>query len=156
MVGSSSNLEESMGSQHQDHFVNLECRRDQEVSVHTTHTSRSQSSSGSHLSHEENTKAMQLEIDHLKRKLLHERRRRTPSNSHFSSKDEEYGSYRPRTRTPSSESFSYDEDYHHKRRSRNSSFRGLGNDTMSKALNQISKSPFSRRIEGGRLPRQFT
>ena len=156
MVGSSPNLEESMGSQHQDHFVNLECRRDQEVSVHTTHTSRSQSSSGSHLSHKENTIAMQLEIDHLKSKLLHERRRRTPSNSHFSSKDEEYGSYRPRTRTPSSESFSYDEEYHHKRRSRNSSFRGLGNDTMSKALNQISKSPFTRRIEGGRLPWRFT
>ena len=156
MVGSSPNLEESMGSQHQDHFVNLECRRDQEVSVHTTHTSRSQSSSGSHLSHEENTKAMQLEIDHLKRKLLHERRRRTPSNSDFSSKDEEYGSYRPRTRTPSSESFLHDEDYHHKCRSRNSSFRGLGNDAMSKALNQISKSHFTRRIEGVRLPRRFT
>ena len=39
MVGSGPNLEESIGSQHQDHFVNLECRRDREVSVHTTHTS---------------------------------------------------------------------------------------------------------------------
>ena len=99
---------------------------------------------------------MQLEIDHLKRKLLHERRRRTPSNSDFSSKDEEYGSYRPRTRTPSRESFSYDEDHHHKCKSKNSSFRGLGNDAISKALNQISKSPFTHRIEGGRLPRRFT
>ena len=68
--------------------------------MHTTHTSRSQSRSGSHLSHEENTKTMQLEIDHLKRKLHHERRRQTPSNFDFSSGDEEDGSYRPRSRTP--------------------------------------------------------
>ncbi|XP_023925635.2 uncharacterized protein LOC112037050 [Quercus suber] len=27
---------------------------------------------------------------------------------------------------------------------------------MSKALNQISRSPFTRRIEGGKLPRRFT
>ena len=39
MVGSGPNLEESIGSQRQDHFVNLERRRDREVSVHTTHTS---------------------------------------------------------------------------------------------------------------------
>ncbi|XP_050254953.1 uncharacterized protein LOC126700813 [Quercus robur] len=53
-------------------------------------------------------------------------------------------------------SFSYDEDHHHERRNRNSSSRGLGNDAMSRALNQISRSPFTRRIEGGRLPRRFT
>ena len=27
---------------------------------------------------------------------------------------------------------------------------------MSKALNQISRSPFTRKIEGGKLPRGFT
>ena len=75
MVGLGLNLEESIGSQCQDHFVNFECRRDREVSVYTTHTSRSQSRSGSHLSHEENAKNMQREIDHLKRKLCHKRRR---------------------------------------------------------------------------------
>ena len=123
--------------------------------MHTTHTSRSQSSSGSHLSHEENTKAMQLEIDHLKRKLRHERRRQTPSISDFSSDDEEDGSYRKRSKTPSSESFSYDEDYHHERRNRSSSSKCLGNDVMSRALNQISKSPFTHRIEGRKLPRWF-
>ena len=131
MVGSGPNLEESMGSQCQDHFVNLERKRDWKVNVHTTHTSRSQSRRRSHLSHEENTKAMQLEIDHLKRKLRHERRRRTPSNSNFSSYDKEDGSYGPKSRTPPSKFFSYDEDYHHKRRNRNSSSKGLGNDTMS-------------------------
>ena len=50
MVGLGPNLEESIGSQRQDHFVNLERRRDREISVHTTHTSRS------HLSYEKNTK----------------------------------------------------------------------------------------------------
>ena len=149
-------MEESIGSQCQDHFVNLELRRDQEVSVHTTHTSRSQSRSRSHLSHKKNTKAMQLEIDHLKRKLCHEWRRRIPSNSDFSSDDEEGGSYRRRSRILPSEFFSYDEDYYYECRRRNSSSIGLGNDAISRALNQISKSPFTRRIEGGRLSRRFT
>ena len=139
MVGSGPNLEESIGSQCQDHFVNLERKRDQEVSVHTTHTSRSQSQSESHLSYEKNTKAIQLEIDHLKRKLCHERRRQIPSNSDFSSNDEEDGSYRHRSQTPHNQSFLYDEDCHHGRRNRNPSSKGLGNDAMSKALNQISK-----------------
>ena len=99
---------------------------------------------------------MQLEIDHLKRRLCHERRRRTPSNFDFSSDNEKDGSYRLRSRTPPSESFSYDKDYHHERRNKNSSSKGLGNDAMSRALNQISISPFTRRIKEGRLPRQFT
>ena len=99
---------------------------------------------------------MQLEIDHLKRKLLHERQRQTPSNSNFSSDDKENGSCRLRSRTPPSEFFSYDEDYHHERNNRSSSSKGLGNDAMSKTHNQISKSPFTHRIEGERLPRQFT
>ena len=124
--------------------------------MHTTHTSRSQSQGGSHFSHEENTKAMQLEIDHLKRKLHHERQRRTPFNSDFSFGDEEDDSYRPRLRTPPSESFSCEGDYHHGHRNKSSSCKGLGNDATSKALNQISKSPFTRRIEGGKLPWRFT
>ena len=75
MVGSGPNQAESMGSQHEDHFVNLERRRDWEVSVHTTHTSRSQSRNGSHLLHKEDTRALKPKIDHLKRKLRHERRK---------------------------------------------------------------------------------
>ena len=145
-----------MESQRQDHFVNLERKRNRKVSVHTTYTSRSQSQSRSHLSYEENTKAMQLKIDHLKRKLRHEWRRQTPSNSNYFSGNEEDGSYRPKSKTPSSEFFSYDEDYHRERRNQGSSSKGLGNDAMSKALNQISKSHFTRRIKEGRLPRRFT
>ena len=145
-----------MGSQGEDHFVNLERRRDRDGSVHTTHTSKSHSRDGSHLSHGKNIKAMQQEIDHLNRKLCHEWRRRTSSISDFSSGDEEDGSCRQRSRTPPSESFSYDKDYHHEYRNRNSSSKGLGNDAMNRALKQISRSPFTRRIEEGRLPRQFT
>ena len=144
MVGSSSNQAESMGSQCEDHFVNLERRRDWEVSMHTTHTSRSQSQNRSHLSHEEDTKALQLEIDHLRRKLHDERRKQTPSNSDSSIDDEDDRSYRCRSRTPFNESFSYNEDVHHKRRNRNSFSKGLGNDVMSRALNQISRSSLNQ------------
>ena len=99
---------------------------------------------------------MQLKIDHLKRSLHHEQRKRAPSKYDFSSNEEEDSSYRRRSRTPPSESFSYDEDYHHEHRKRNSSSRGLGNDAMSRAFNQISISPFRHRIEGGRLHQRFT
>ena len=97
-----------------------------------------------------------MEIDHLKRKLCHERRRRTPSISDFSSDGEEDGSYRRRSMTPFSESFLYIDDYHHEHRNKNSSSKGLRNDAMSRVFNQISRSPFTRRVEGGRLPRRFT
>ena len=98
---------------------------------------------------------MQLEIDHLKREMCHERRKRTSSNFDFSSNDEEDDSYRRRSRTPPNESFSYEEDYHREHRNKNSSSKGMGNDAMSKALNQISRLPFTRRIEGGKLPQWF-
>ena len=153
MVGSGPNQAESMGSQCQGHFCDLEQRRDREGSVHTTHASMSHSRGGSHLSHEKNTKAMQLDSDHLKRSLHHERRKQTPSNSDFSSDGEEDSSYRRKSRTPPSESFLYDEDYHHEFWNRDSSLIDLGNNAMNKALNQISKSPFTHKIEGGRLLR---
>ncbi|XP_075654771.1 uncharacterized protein LOC142624933 [Castanea sativa] len=98
---------------------------------------------------------MQREIDRLKRKLRHERQNRTPSFSNPSFEDGGNSSYRLKSRTPLSESFSYEEDNPHGRRSRNSSCRGLGNDAMSKVLNQISKSHFSCRIERGKLPQRF-
>ena len=153
MVGSSSNQAESMGSQHQDHFHELEQRRDWEGSVHTTYTNRSHSRGCSHLSNKKDTEAMPLEIDHLKRSLRHERRKRAPSVSNFSSDGEEDASYRHRSRTPPSKSFSYDEDYLHEHRNRDSSSRGLGNDVICRALNQISRSPFTRKTEERMLPR---
>ena len=136
MVGLGPQQTESMESQRQDHY----------------HTSKSQSRDKSLVSHEENAENMQKEIDHLERSLRHEQRKQAPSNFDFSSDSEEDGSYRCRSRTPLNKPFSYDEDYHHERRNRNSSLVGLGNDAISKALNQIFKSPFTHWIKGGRLP----
>ena len=145
-----------MGSQRVNHFVNLEQRRDREGSVYTTQTNRNQSRGKTHLSHEEDTRALQLEIDHLKRKLHHERRKRTPSNSNSSSDSEKDGNYRRRSRTLPSESFSYVEDHHLECRNKTSFSKSEGNDAMSRALNQIFRSPFTHRIEEGVLSRRFT
>ena len=61
-------------SQRQDDFLNLEHEQDraeyQEGSVRTTHTSKSHSQRGSHISQrQDDNKAMQKEIDDLKKKL---------------------------------------------------------------------------------------
>ena len=58
--------------------------------------------------------------------------------------------------TPSSESFSYEKEHHHERRYKSLTCKGLENDAMSKALNQISKSPFTHKIEGARWFHQPT
>jgi len=73
MAGSRQDREKSISSQSQDQFLNLEQRKDREVNAHTTHTSRSQSQEGSHISYEENTSSLQLEIDRLRRRLRHKR-----------------------------------------------------------------------------------
>ena len=146
---------ESRASQHGDPFLNLEQRNDREGSMRTTHTDQSQPRGGSHIFHAENNKNLQLEIDQLKRKLRHAKRMRISSDSNDYSGDEQDVDYRQRSRTPPSESFSYEEEYHRKWRSRSSSRRDVGNDAMSKGLNQISKSPFTHKIEDARLPRRF-
>ena len=99
---------------------------------------------------------MQLEIDCLRKRLCRERWRRTPSDSDPSSDDDRDGSYRPRSRTPFNESCACDEDRHYKRKNKSLSRKGLGNNALSKALNQISKSHFTRRIERGKLSHRFT
>ena len=69
--------------------------------------------------------------------------------------DEEDNKYRRRSRTTPSETLSYDEEQPHKRSHRSPSYKGLVNNAMSKALDRISQSPFTRKIEGAELPRQF-
>ena len=160
MVGSGPHQADSAGSQQQDDFLNFEQERDRERdregSVHTSHTNRSHSQVGSHVSQRQNSnKAMQREINDLKKKLCRAQRKQTPFNSDASSNDEEDDNYRRRSRTPPSETFSCDEKHPHKHRYRSTPRKGLGNDAMSKALNQISKSPFTRKIEGAKLPRWF-
>ena len=123
--------------------------------MHAAHTSKSQSRGKSRVSHAKNDRDMQCEIDELKRELRHAWQRCSSPNSELSSEETDGASYRQRSRTPSSESFSYDEEYHHRRRYKSPPRKGLRNDAMNKALSQISKSPFTRNIEGTSLPRRF-
>ena len=156
MVGLVPHQAEFRGSQWEDHFVNLKRRWDQEGRVRTTHTSKSHSRGGSYLSHEKNTKVMQQKIDRLKRELLREWRSQSLTVSDSSSNNRKDDSYKRRSRTPPSESFSHDEEYHHGHGNKNSSSKRIGNGALSNALKKISKSPFTQRIEEGRLPRRFT
>ena len=117
--------------------------------MRTTHTSRSHSRVGSHMSQrQDNNKALQREIDDLKKKLRHAQRKRSPSSSNTSSNDGGDDNYRQRSRTPPSEIFSYEEEHHHKHRHKSPSRKGLVNDAMSKALDRISKSSFTRDRRG--------
>ena len=110
---------EPANSQRQDDFLNLERERDweeyREGSVRTTHTSKSHSRGGSHVSQRlDNNKAMQKEINDSKKKLHHAQRKRSPSSSDDSSNDEDDASYRRRSRTLPNESFFGDEKPHHR------------------------------------------
>ena len=71
------------------------------------------------------------------------------------SDDENDNHYRQRSRTPQSETFFHEEGQYWSRKRKSPFPRGLGNDVMSRALDQLSKSPFTRRIEGATLPRRF-
>ena len=64
-------------------------------------------------------------------------------------------SYRRRSRTPPSETFSCEKESRPVRKYESPSSKGLGNDAMNRALDQISRSPFMYRIEGAKLPRRF-
>ena len=88
-------------------------------------------------------KAMQREIDELKRQLHRAQQKQSLSSSDVSSNDEEDTIYRQRSRTPPSESLSCKEEHLHKRKRRSPSRKGVGTNVMKKALSQISKSPFT-------------
>ena len=131
-------------------------RGDREQSGQTMHTNRSQSRGKSHVSHAENKKDMQREIDELKKKLRCAQWRRSSFGFEYSSEDTEDVTYRQRSRTPPSETFSSDEEYSsYRRKSKSTSHKGLGNKAMNKALSQVAKSPFTRWIKGASLPQRF-
>ena len=145
-------------SQRQDNFLNLERERDQdkrrEGSVNTSHTSRSRSKGKGHASQKrDDHRALQQEIDDLKKRLRRAQRRRLSPNPDTS--NEKDNEYRRRSRTPPNETFSYEEEKPHKHSHKSPSYKGLANDAMSKALDRISQLPFTRRIEGAELPQQF-
>ena len=77
------------------------------------------------MSHAENEKDMQREIDGLKKKLRRAQRRWSSFESESSSGDTEDVTYRQRSKTPPSETFSGECTSH----------KGLGNKAMNEALN---------------------
>ena len=79
MAGLGSHQAESMGSQCQDHFCDLERQRDREGSVRTTHTSRSQARGKSHVSQEENARNIDRKSTRLN--SSHESVSRMPSSA---------------------------------------------------------------------------
>ena len=98
---------------------------------------------------------MQREIDELKKELRRARQRRSSPDSELSSEETDDAMYRRRSRTPPSETFSGDEEYRHKRKNKSPTHKGLGNNAMNEALNQVARSPFTRSIDGASLPRRF-
>ena len=124
--------------------------------MHTVHTDGSGFQRKCHVAYEQgDEKAMQREIDDLKKQLCRAQQKQSPSSSDVSSNDKEDTIYRQWFRTPPSESFSYEEELLHQRKRRSPSRKGVGNDVMKKALSQISKSPFTRGIEKAKLPKRF-
>ena len=146
---------ESGGSQHNNSVVNPQRRGDHEGSAHTTHTSKSQSRGKSHVSHVKNERDMQHEIDKLKKELHRTQRRHSSPEFELSSEEIDDATYRQRSRTPPSKTFSGNEEHRHKRKNKNPTHKGLENNAMNEALNQVARSPFTRNIEGASLPRRF-
>ena len=88
-----------------------------------------------HTMHEQgDEKAMQREIDDLKRQLRRAQRKQSPPSSDISSNDEEDTIYKQRSRTPPSESFSCEEEHLHKRKRKSPSRWGVGIDVIKKVL----------------------
>ena len=94
------------------------------------------------------------------RRREHDRRSPSspPSDGSRESKD---FSYRHRFRSPPSESYSTSSCQNKFERNSNkcekkTSYRGMGSHVMSKALQQISKLPFVRRINKAKLPHLFS
>ena len=124
--------------------------------MHDVHTDGSGFQRKSHVAYEQgDEKAMQREIDDLKKQPRWAKQKQYPSSSDVSSNDEEDTVYRQQSRTPPSESFSCEDGHFHQRKRRSPCRKGVGNNVMKKALSQISKSPFSRGIKREKLPRRF-
>ena len=124
--------------------------------MQTLHTGGNGYRRKGHAVHEQgDEKAMQREINDLKKQLRRAQRKQSPPSSDVSSNDKEDTIYKQRSRTPPSESFSCEEEHLHKRKRRSPSHRGVGTDVMKKARSQISKSPFTREIEKAKLLRRF-
>ena len=135
----SSHHVESTNVCQQDELHDLKREKDldncQEGSLQTLHIGGSDYRRKGHAVNEQgDEKAMQREIDDLKRLLRRAQRKQSPPNSNVSSNDKDDTIYKQRLGTPPSESFSCEEEHIHKRKRNSPSHRGLGNDVMKKAL----------------------
>ena len=146
---------ESGGSQHNNLVVNPQQMGDPEGSMHTTHTSKSQSRGKSYVSHAKNERDMQREIDELKKELRRAQWRHTSPDSELSSEETDDATYRQRYRTPPNETFSGNKEYCRRRKNKSLTHKGLGNNAMNEALSQVARSPFTWNIKGLSLPRRF-
>ena len=102
----------------QEEFLNLEHERDRENyqkgSMHTVHMGGSCFRRKGHVAREQgDEKAMQREIDDLKKQLCRAQQKQSPSSSDVSSNDEKDTIYRQQSRTPPSESFSCEKEHLH-------------------------------------------
>ncbi|XP_065635073.1 uncharacterized protein LOC136069893 [Quercus suber] len=107
------------------------------------------------MSHAEKNRDLQREIEKLKRELHHAKRKRASSYSDEDPDDEPDVTYQHKSRTPASHSYTYEEESLRKEQRRSPSRGDVGHDAMSRALNQISWSPFTCRIKEARLPQCF-
>ena len=98
---------------------------------------------------------MQQEINDLKRRLRLAQRRQSPLARTHSLTTKTMMTIGKGQRPPPSGTFSHVEEYYQRRECRSPSPRGLGHDTMSRVLDQLSRSPFTCHIEGVALPRRF-
>ena len=115
MANIGQDMEESVSSQRENQFVNLECRRDKQHTIsvvvesyHTEHTEWSRSKSRSHVSHDQETLKLQWEVDYLRRKLRHRKYdRKSPSSTSSEGSEGIHDcSYQQRSRTPPSKCYS--------------------------------------------------
>ena len=96
MEGSGPRQTERADSQRQDNFLNIKHGKDQdnrrEGSANTSYTSKNRSKGKDHASHERNDrKALQQEIDDLKKKLRRAQQKRpSPGLGSSSDEDNEY------------------------------------------------------------------
>ena len=131
---------ESANVRQQDELHDLEREKDldnyHEGSLQTLHIGGTSFRRKGRAVHEQgDEKAMQLEIDDLKRQLCRAQQKQSPPSSDVSSNDEEDTIYRQRSRTPPSESFSCEEENLHRKKRMSPSRMGIGTDVMKKFLN---------------------
>ena len=136
---------ESVNIRQQDELHDLEREKNldnyQEGSLQMLHIGGSGFQRKGRVVHEQgDEKAMQREIDELKRQLRRAQRKQSPPSSDVSSNDEENIIYRQQSRTPPSESLSCEEEHLHKRKRRSTSCKGVGTDVMKKRKNFLGVS----------------